>query len=259
MKRLFGMLLWLVSAALLALFPSVGALAADSPADRKAEAIQLIDKALEVRGGDEKTLGLPAFQCKSTGKLYRSGVVVPYTAEIAFHYPDRCNFRLTLDPTGLKVPLTIVHDKGEAWEKLGDEVKEKTKEQATELGHFIYYVWLHQLTPLKGPEFILEPLGESKIDDTTVRGVKVSCKGRRDTRMFFDAKTHHLIASETVALDDAGKEVPFATRLGGYVKVEDVGYYTTIKVSRDGKPYYEETLAEQKRLPTLPDAMFKKP
>jgi hypothetical protein len=248
MKRLFGMLLLLASATL-----------ARGGDDKKAEAIQLIDKALAARGGDEKTLALPAFQAKSTGKLYRSSVVVPYEAEIAFHYPDRCSFRLTLDPTGAKIPLTIVYDKGQAWEKLGDGLKEKTKEQAAELGHFIYYVWLHQLTPLKGLEFTLEALGESKIDDTAVRGVKVSCKGRRDTRLFFDAKTHHLIASETIALDDAGKEVPFATRLGGYVKVDGVVSYTTIKVSRDGKPYYEETLAEQKRLATLPDTMFKKP
>jgi hypothetical protein len=185
--------------------------------------------------------------------------VVPYAAEIAFHYPDRCNFRLTVDPTGAKIPLTIVHDKGQAWEKLGNDLKEKTKEQAADLGHFIYYVWLHQLTPLKRPEITLEALGESKIEEAAVRGVKVSCKGRRDARLFFDAKTHYLIASDTIALDEAGKEVPFATRLGGYVKVDGVGYYTTIKVSRDGKPHYEETLTEQKRLPTLPDTTFKKP
>jgi hypothetical protein len=157
------------------------------------------------------------------------------------------------------VSRTIVHDKGLGWEKLGHDLKEKTKEQAAETGHLIYYIWLHQLTALKGPQFTLEALGESKVDDTAVRGVKVSCKGRRDTRLFFDTKTHHLIASETTAIDDAGKEVPFATRVGGYVKVDGVGYYTTIKVSRDGKPYYEETLTEQKRLPTLPDTTFKKP
>jgi hypothetical protein len=43
------------------------------------------------------------------------------------------------------------------------------------------------------------------------------------------------------------------------VKVDGVVSYTTIKVSRDGKPYYEETLAEQQRLATLPDTTFKKP
>jgi hypothetical protein len=253
------MLLLPASGALVGLFLGVAVLPAEPPADKKAEAIRLIDKALEALGGDEKTLALPVRQGKAVGRLYRSGAPVPYEAEYAFHFPDRWNVRLTLDPTGAKTPWTIVHDKGQAWEKQGNDLKEKTKEQAAEIGHFIYYVWLHQLTPLKGPEFTLEVLGESKIEETAVRGVKVSCKGRRGTRLFFDAKTHHLIASETTALDDAGKEVPFATRLGGYVKVDGVVSYTTIKVSRDGKPYYEETLLEQKRLPTLPDAMFKKP
>jgi hypothetical protein len=191
--------------------------------------------------------------------LYLSDGPVPYAAEIAFHYPDRCNFRLILDPAGKRIPLTIVYDKGQAWEKLGDGLKEKTKEQAAERGHFIYYVWLHQLTPLKRPEMTLAALGESKIDDAVVHGVRVSCNGRRDVRLFFDAKTHHLIASETIALDDAGKEVPLATRLGGYVNVDGVLSYTTIKVSRDGKLDHEETLAEQKRLATLPDTTFKKP
>jgi hypothetical protein len=115
------------------------------------------------------------------------------------------------------------------------------------------------LAPLKGPGFTLESLGQSKIEDTAVAGVKVSCKGRRDTRLFFDARTGYLIASETTVLDDAGKEVPFAARLGDYVKIGGVGHYTTIKVSRDGKPYYEETLTEQKRLPALPDKTFQKP
>ena len=174
--------------ALSGLFLGVAVLAADPPADKKAEAIQLIDKALKAQGGDEKTLGLPAFQGKSMGKVYRSGIPVPYAAEYAFHFPDRCNMRLILDPTGAKIPLTIVLDKGQAWEKLGKDLKEKTKEQAADLGHFVYYVWLHQLTPLKGPEFTLEALGESKIGDTAVRGVKVSCKGRRDTRLFFDGR-----------------------------------------------------------------------
>jgi len=242
----------------LGLFLCVAVLAAEPPADKKAEAIRLIDKAIQARG-DEKTLALPAFQSKSTGKLYRSGSVVPYAAEIAFHYPDRCHFRFTLDPTRAKISLTIVYDKGQAWEKLGKDLKEKTKEQAEDLGHFIYYVWLHQLTPLKRPEVTLEALGESKIEGAVVRGVKVSSKGRPDTRLFFDARTHHLIASETTRLDDAGKKVPFAARLGGYVKVGGVVSYTTIKVSRDGKLYYEETLTEQKRLPMLPDTMFKKP
>src|SRR5215813_3879756 len=131
MKRLCGMLLLLVP---LGVCVGVAVLAADPPADKKAEAIQVIDRALAARGGDEKTLALPAFQAKSTGKLYRSGIVVPYEAEIAFHYPDRCNFRLTLDPVGSKIPLTIVYDKGQAWEKLGDTLKEKTKEQAADLG-----------------------------------------------------------------------------------------------------------------------------
>ena len=149
MKQLFGILLLLASAAL--------ARGAD---DKKAEAIRLIDKALAARGGDEKTLALPAFLGKSTGKLYRSGVVVPYASEIAFHYPDRCSFRLTLDPTGAKIPLTIVYDKGQAWEKLGGDLKEKTKEQTAELGHFIYYVWLHQLT--QGERIKLSLLGRRR-------------------------------------------------------------------------------------------------
>jgi hypothetical protein len=241
------------------MFLGVAVLAADPPPDKKAEAIQLIARALQALGGDEKTLALPARQGKAMGKAYRFGVPVPCTAEYAFHFPDRWNVRFTLDLTGLKLLSTIVYDKGQAWERLGNDLKEKTKEQAAEIGHFVYYVWLHQLTPLKGPEFTLEALGESKIEETAVRGVKVSCKGRRDTRLFFDAKTHHLIASETTTRDEAGKEVPFATRVGGYVKVDGVGYYTTIKVSRDGKPHYEETLTEQKRLPTLPDTLFNKP
>jgi hypothetical protein len=119
---------------------------------------------------------------------------------------------------------------------------------------------VHQLVALKKPGFTLEALGESKIDTTPVRGVKVSCQGRRDVRLFFDAKSGFLIASETRALDEkTGKEVAFTTRLGGYVKVDGAGYYSTIQVSRGGQLYYEETLAEQKRLPALPDALFAKP
>src|SRR5262249_38057105 len=137
---------------------------------------------------------------------------------------------------------------------------EKTAEQAAEMGQFVHYIWVHQLAALRSPGFTLESLGESKLDGTAVRGVKVSAKGRRDVQLFFDAKTGLLIASESRALDETtGKEIPFTTRLGGYVKVDGVGYYSTIEVSRDGKPYYQETLSEQKRLPSLPDATFARP
>lgn len=246
--------------ALLTLLSALSVLATEPLPDRQAAARQLIDKALLALGGDDKVLALPARQCTATGKLYQFGVALPYTAEHVFHAADRWRTRLTLD-TGLgKITKTIGYDRGQAWEKTGDTLTEKTPAQAAEIGQFVYYIWVHQLAALRSPMFTLEALGASKIDETPVQGVKVSSKGHRDIRLFFDAQTGLLIASESLALDEAsGKEVPFATRLGGYVKIDGVGYYTTIQVRRDGKPYYDEKLGDQKRAAQLPDAAFAKP
>jgi hypothetical protein len=76
-------------------------MAANPPAEKNAEAIQLIDKAL----------ALPSRQGKAMGKVYHHGLPVSYTAEYAFHFPDRWNVRIILNPTGAKIPLTTVHDK----------------------------------------------------------------------------------------------------------------------------------------------------
>jgi hypothetical protein len=59
----------------------------------------------------------------------------------------RYNMRLTF----AKITLTIVHDKGQTWEKLGNDLKEKTKEQAAETGHFVYYVWRSHLWDERPP------------------------------------------------------------------------------------------------------------
>jgi hypothetical protein len=196
----------------------------------------IIDKAIKASGGPTK---VKAQTWSEKGTNYETGTPQPYTAELALQLPDQ--FRLR---TGDSI-VFVNRDKG--WLVGGNNCKEMTKEELASHKESVYWARVTSLLPLSDKEFTLTPLGESKLDDRAVLGVKVSSKGHHDVFLFFDKTTNLLAKSvQTIKVEHPGGEVGgrsptpptvvnYETFYSDYRAVQDVQVAMKVVIKRDGK------------------------
>jgi hypothetical protein len=167
---------------------------------------------------------------------------------------------MQIDAAGQTIELIVVGDGKQAWEKAGDKMQEMAKDKLAEFQHMIYTMHLGQLIPLKDKTFTLTALGESKIGERPVLGVKVSRKGRRDVKLFFDKETGLLAKNETRTLDEfTGKEVTQEAILTDYKDVSGQKRFHKLTLLRAGKLFVEEEFSDQQSHEKLDPKLFAKP
>src|SRR5262249_20322452 len=135
-------------------------------------------------------------------------------------------------------------DKG--WAKFGDQTREMDKASVAEVKENLYADWLTTLAPLTDRALSLKPVGESKVGDRAVLGVKVSQKGHRDVELYFGKETGLLAKRSTKAKDLFQGGVEFQEELvySEYKEVNGVKRPTKVKQLKDGKVAMESTLSD---------------
>jgi outer membrane lipoprotein-sorting protein len=214
-----------------------------------ADARAVIDKAIKAIGGEEKLAKTPASTWSEKGTYYGMGDGMPYTGKYAVQWPNQ--FRMEIEGV-----FTIVLNGDQAWMNGQDMEKEQIGEHKE--GH--YTGWVSTLLPLKDPAFKLTLLPETKVDNKSAVGVKVSRQGHRDVNLFFDKETGLLVktATRAKAEEQGGKEVNQETYYQNYKEADGVKTPMKIVVKRDDKPYVEAEISDLKRSPKLDDKLFSK-
>jgi hypothetical protein len=228
-------------------FALTGALRAEEPKE-------IIEKAIKATGGEEKLAKFKAQTWAAKGTYYGAGEGQPYTAEYAVQLPDKIR-------VDIKNVFILVYDGDKGWMKMGDNAQEMTAEQLAEQKEQQHAHYITTLLPLKGQDYTLATLGDSKVGDHPVVGVKVSSKGRRDVNLYFDKDTNLLAKGEwTVkAMEEGGKEVMQETLYSDYKDVEGVKVPMKIVLNRDGKKYVESENSDVKPADKLDESLFGKP
>ena len=215
-----------------------------------AEARKVVDAAIKAVGGDGKKM---AVTWKGKGKFYGDGAAQDYTGIWYIHSPDK--FRMDIENV---FSIVVNGDKG--WISAGGNAMEMTKEQLAEQREEMHANWVASLYPLKDKAFTLALIGESKLDDKPVVGVKVSSKGKRDVSLYFDKESHLLVKSEHVVKDQqVGNEVTQESVVNDWAKVGDRKVAGKMTTKRDGKLYVEGEMSDYKVADKHPDGTFDKP
>jgi len=218
----------------------------------KEEARATIDRAIKATGGEEKLTKFKALTFKEKGTYYGGGEAQAYTGEYGLQLPDQ--FRMDITRVFVSV---LDGDKG--WIQRSGETKEMTKEELAEAKESQYARRVERLTPLKDEAFTLSPLDEIKVNDRAAVGVKVSQKGHRDIKLYFDRESGQLVRSEQRVKNESGKEVTQEATFSDYKEVEGIKVPTKIVINRDGKKFVEAEVQETKVLQKLDDKLFQKP
>jgi outer membrane lipoprotein-sorting protein len=220
--------------------------------DEDAKMREIIARAIKAHGGDnlEKFKGSIA---KSKGKL----LDLDYTTEIAFQYPDRS--RTVAESKMGKFVQVLNGDKG--WVKYGELSRDCVKEELDEMREQINASQISRLTVLNDREYKLSPLGEDRVDDRPVIGVRVEHKGYRDINLYFDKETYLLLKMETRIKDPlrGGEEIAAETLYGDYKDVDGVMTAHKVTIKYDGKTFIESEITDMKYVEKLDENIFERP
>jgi hypothetical protein len=153
----------------------------------------LIERALKALGGEEKLSQKVATQRKVKGILYAPGLAeqgIPVAGELHTQSGNRSRFTFQVEVLGNKIEAVQVTNGDKAWRGIKDQVEELKGEELDSMRKSLHQDRVVSLIPLlKDKGFTLTSLGESKVEDRPVQGIKVSYKGQPETMLYFDKET----------------------------------------------------------------------
>jgi hypothetical protein len=157
--------------------------------------------------------------------------------------------------------FTIVVNNDRGWVQAGGETRDMTPEELNPHSAEMYVGWISTLLPLKDKKFKLATLGEAKVKDRPVVGVRVSSEGHKDVNLFFDKDSSLLakIEHRAIATEQGGKEVTQETFLSEYKEVDGVKAAHKVIMTRDGEKFIESETTEIHLVGKLDNSEFAKP
>ncbi len=245
---------------------TVAVLVAFAPAARAADddPKEIVAKAIKAHGGEEFLTKHQAVQATEKGKINVPGVgEVDFTQESAYMLPDKFKHTLAFEAMNAKIRFVAMSsgDKlsvdatvnGQAAD-LGTNLKEAYKD----VPHVLRVAHLVPLVKDRGYELSL--IGEDKVDEKKVIGVRVTKKGQKDVSVYFDKETGLLAKMEYQTVDASnGKEVNEERIIKEYEKNKDgIPIPKKTHIKQDGKTIVDSETVEMKYLEKLDDSEFKK-
>jgi hypothetical protein len=249
-----GCVCCVLAAAVLAMWSSVGR------ADERAEALKIVDAAIQAAGGEAKVAKLQAMTLKAKGAFHAPNEEGTLSAQATSQGIDR--LRLDLEATGkdntLKLLVIVNGDKG--WIKNGDRQEEAPAEVLAIIKAELLALRLTQhLTLLKNKDLTLSPLGEVKIDNRAAVGLKVARKDSPDVDIYFDKETHLPRKCELRAKEPGGQEVTSIWNFSAYKEMAGVKLPAKVVLNHDGRDLLEIDIGEVKLEDKLEEQTFAKP
>lgn len=221
-------------------------------AEEQARAI--VTRAIEAHGGEKALLRAQTRAQDAVGTQFQQGKKVPFTSATILSLPDRFRVTGTLDRR-IRFVLTVSGDRG--WELAGGSARPLGKERLQELRDEARMWWLATLVPLTRPGFTLTVLPEARVQDRPTQVLRVSARGQKDCKLFFDKASGLLVRIERRATE-AGAEGDRACDLGDHQSFDGAQLPTREKHWINGKPFLELNL-KYRLLSRVEDRTFGKP
>jgi hypothetical protein len=229
-------------------------------ADDQAQVKALLDKAIRAAGGEEGLAKLKSVTWKGKGTLHGKEDS-PFTTEVSAEWPSRIRvvFESKEDGKVSKDIQVINGDKG--WTKTDDEeTMELDEGTVKEMKEWLYTSWVTTLVPLRDREYQLSLLGETKVGNRPVVGLRVSHKGHKDVELFFDKDTGLAVKSRAQVKDlENDKQVTESVYYDRYKDFQGTKQPTKLTTLWDGKPREDLELTEIRLAEKLPEKLFAKP
>jgi hypothetical protein len=234
------------------------ALAAPAPAREEPRAV--VERAVAAHGGQDRLARVRADKVKVRGKFFVGGRETEFTAETTVQLPAQFKNVMHFTADGKEHTLVQVLNGDDGFVTLDGQPQKLPPAALAEMRETMQVDRAVRLVPLlSDPAFTLAALGEAKAGDRPAVGVKVTARGRKELRLYFDKETALLVKTEHVLDDGQGKEVRQEEFYGDFRDLG--GYRRPVRVTafRDGKKIMEAELTDAKYLDRVDEAEFAKP
>jgi hypothetical protein len=230
-------------------------------ADDQKDLSDLVAKAVKAHGGADNIAKAKTIIMKGKGKFYginEDGI--SYSGTWSIQEPDRIRVEIEGEFMGQKFKFVHGFEKDKGWTLMDDKVQDDSKEQLAETKETMHAGRVARLIGVNDKDCKLSGIGDSKVNDRPVIGVRVECKGYQDVSLFIDKETNQLVKMERRAKDvEMNKEFTEETLYSDFKKVNGVLVPHKQTIKRDGKVYVENETTEYEVKDKLDDNLFKKP
>lgn len=236
-------------------------LGAGPAAQAQNEPKQLIEKAVQAAGGEEKLAKLKGYRIKAKGTLEILGMSLDFTSTGLLDLSGRIRTEVELEIMGRKFTVLQVYDGKKAWVKAMDRTMELEGDLLKEMKEQMHAGRVSFLLPLlKNDGYTLAPLGEIKVNGKPAQGVKVSAKGFRDIDLYFDQATGLLVKTAGQTLEQTTmKEVAQESVMSDFKEFDGLKQPTKVITHQDGKKFLEVEVMEYKGVAEVDNSEFAKP
>lgn len=227
------------------------------------EARALIERAVKAHGGAEALGRVNADKVKFKGALVIQGHNTPFVAETTVQLPSKKKDVIEMNHNGDKHTIINIVNGSNVYIVLdGRPLKEnEVKLQMGEIRTGLELERAKRLLPLLNDKsYQLALLEEIQVNDRPAAGVRVTGRGRREMRLYFDKQVGLLVRAENRL--DGGKGKPEIRQHFFFGDYKEIGGYkrpTKLRAFRDGKQIMEAELLDAKPLEKVDETEFAKP
>lgn len=233
-------------------------LALRAGADDQVKAV--IEKAVKAHGGEANLTKYKAVVQSGKGVLALQGMELEFTATISGQLPDKVREEIHLESMGQKLDIIRVFNGKEGWTAGMGQTQPFSDAEIKEAKNSMFENYVENLVPLlKDKELKVELIGDDKVDDKPVVGVKVSAKDQNEIKLYFDKDSGLLVKSARKAIGPNEMEVLSESFYQDYKDVSGIKVPMKETTKHDGAKFLEINVTDAKVLEKLDDSTFAKP
>ncbi|MGH7226610.1 MAG: hypothetical protein ACRELF_25625 [Gemmataceae bacterium] len=224
------------------------------------EARALIERAVKAHGGAEALGRVRADKVKFKGTLVIRGHTTPFVAETTMQLPSKYKHVIETNNGGDKHTIVHIINGKKIYITLDGRALQADPAQLAEIRRGLELERAKRLLPLLDDKsYQLAVLEEIKVNDRPAVGVRITGRGRKEMRLYFDKEYGLLVRAENRLGDGKSKEVRQHFFFGDF---KDIGGYkrpTKIRAYRDGREIMAAELLDAKVLDKVDETEFAKP
>jgi hypothetical protein len=221
----------------------------------------LIELAIKAHGGADSLGRIHAYRVKYKGTLVSQGHTTPFIAETTVQLPSKKKDVIEVDANGDKHTIVHILNGNNIYITLDGRPVKAEPSQLDEIRSGLELERAKHLLPLlEDKSYQLAVVEDVQVNDRTAAGIRITGRGRREMRLYFDKEYGLLVRAENRLEGGKGKEEIRQHFFFGDFK--DIGGYkrpTKVRGYRDSKQIMEAELLDAKTLDKVDETEFAKP
>lgn len=219
----------------------------------------IIERAVKAHGGQEALAHVRADKVKFKGSLALRGHTVPFVAETTMQLPAQYRHVIEINDDEKKTILYVING-DKMYVAVNGQPQKLDAASLTEIRAGMELQRAQRLLPLlEDKSYQLAVLEEIKVNDRPAVGVRVTGRGRKELRLYFDKEYGLLVRGEFHLDDGKGKQVRQHYFYGDFKDIGGYKRFTRVKAYRDAKMVMEAELLDAKTFDKIDETEFAKP